>query len=297
MYHTSHIIRTEQWIEREMGIAPQWHLFGTGPAMVEAFASQRVDLGYIGLPPAMIGIARGLPFTCIAGGHAEGTVMIAAGIRTGAPAAGSAAAFLASCDGESVGAPSRGSIHDVIARFLIQQHAPGRVDVINYPWADLMPEALSEGEISAAAGTPPLAVLARRWYGMQVAVPPRALWPFNPSYGIVVTRKLLEEQPAAVEQFLRLHENACNLIRLHPQKAAGIVASAVKVVEEDFIVEVFGVSPRYCASLPAEYITSAMDFVPVLKQMGYIDCELTAEQVFTPSVIEHVHPSVHHYGR
>ena len=75
MYHTSHLIRAQGWIEKELKLFPEWVLFPTGPAMVEAFAAGSIDLGYIGLPPAMIGIDKGVPLVCIAGGHVEGTVM------------------------------------------------------------------------------------------------------------------------------------------------------------------------------------------------------------------------------
>ena len=69
MYHTSHIIKNEEWVEQYLDIKPEWKLFPTGPAMVEAFAATHIDIGYIGLPPAMIGMEKGIPIQCIAGGH------------------------------------------------------------------------------------------------------------------------------------------------------------------------------------------------------------------------------------
>ena len=54
----------------------KWSLFPTGPAMMKAFESKEIDLGYIGLPPVMIGISKGIKIKCVAGGHVEGTVMV-----------------------------------------------------------------------------------------------------------------------------------------------------------------------------------------------------------------------------
>ena len=45
--------------------------------MMEGFKSENIDMGYIGLPPVMIGIENGLKIKCIGGGHVEGTVMVA----------------------------------------------------------------------------------------------------------------------------------------------------------------------------------------------------------------------------
>ena len=70
-YHTSFILEGTDWLQKA-GLDVTWKLFASGPDMVRAFENKEIDLGYIGLPPAIIGIARGLPLKCIAGGHVEG---------------------------------------------------------------------------------------------------------------------------------------------------------------------------------------------------------------------------------
>ncbi|MDL5502662.1 MAG: ABC transporter substrate-binding protein, partial [Candidatus Methanoperedens sp.] len=64
------------WLEKS-GIHATWKLFASGPDIVKAFENKEIDVGYIGLPPAIIGIDRGVPIVCVAGGHVEGTVLIA----------------------------------------------------------------------------------------------------------------------------------------------------------------------------------------------------------------------------
>ncbi len=294
MYHTSHILKGMKWVEKYLKTEPQWHLFGTGPAMVEAFKAGMIDIGYIGLPPAMIGIGKGLALKCIAGGHVEGTVMIGRGGDAFSNGRKEIEPVLKGFEGKTIGSPSKGSIHDVIIRSLIKKYGLNQVKIKNYPWADLIPEAINEGEIAGAVGTPPLAALARKWYGHSVVIPPSCIWPFNPSYGIVVREEILR-QGKMLEEFLLLHEKACSLIRQQPDEAAHVVAGELKVVDRAFVLEVFSVSPRYCASLPREYIDSTMAFIPVLKDMGYLDHDLKKEEIFETSFIRKVHPEAHHY--
>jgi len=64
------------WLEKA-GIQAKWELFASGPDIVKAFADNEIDIGYIGLPPAIIGIDRNVQIICVAGGHVEGTVLIA----------------------------------------------------------------------------------------------------------------------------------------------------------------------------------------------------------------------------
>lgn len=294
MYHTCHILRTEQWIEQDMGLEPQWQIFGTGPAMVEAFQHGQIDMGYIGLPPAMIGIGKGIRLKCIAGGHVEGTVMVSKKEYAAMDMPeGNLDALLKKFAGKKIASPAKGSIHDVIIRHLLEKYSVNGA-VINYPWADLMPEAIREGEVEAAVGTPPMAVLSTRLYGLRLIIHPNKLWRFNPSYGIVVAQRMMEEKQI-LKEFLTLHEKACNLIRETPGEAAAIIADEIKVVDRDFVKAVFSVSPRYCSSLPQEYIDSSMAFVPVLKNMGYLSKDVSQEEVFDTSLIESVHPEPHHY--
>jgi NitT/TauT family transport system substrate-binding protein len=294
IYHTSHIIQHRPWLDG-LSVNASWRLFGTGPAMVEAFAAGDIDLGYIGLPPAMIGIDRGVPLRCIAGGHVEGTIMIAGSSYAPLHRLDSLQAVLSQFAGKKIGSPARGSIHDVIIRFLLRKFQIEGIEVINFPWADLIPAAIDEAEIDGAVGTPQLAVVARLFYGQEIVLPPDSLWRFSPSYGIVVREELLKEADL-LQEFLQLHEKACNFMRLQPEKAAALLAGENRAMSPDFILKTCAISPKYCASLPDEYIQSTLEFVPVLKNMGYLKRSLTREDIFDCSFIEATHPEPHHYS-
>ena len=296
-YHTSFILMGTHWLEEKLDINVEWNMFGGGPAIVEAFEKGKVDIGYIGLPPVMIGIDRGVPITCVGGGHVEGTVMIGPpGSQSFEEQREDVAAVLEQFKGGVIGCPPSGSIHDVIIRDLIKTKGlTDSINVKNFSWADFIPEALADGEIDAAIGTPPLSVSAAQSSGARILIPPSKLWPWNPSYGIIVSLDLLQKEPGVVEGFLQLHEDASNLIRDHPDRAAGLVSELVQVVDIDFVKQTYAISPKYCASLPREYIVSSMAFVPVLRNLGYIKKHLKEDAVFNTSIIQKIHFEGSHY--
>ena len=76
LYHTAFLLRGSGLLAGR-GIRATWTLFPSGPDIISAMQAGTLDLGYIGLPPVIIGIDRGLRLACIAGGHIEGTVVIA----------------------------------------------------------------------------------------------------------------------------------------------------------------------------------------------------------------------------
>ncbi len=292
VYHTSFILMSTDWLEKA-GIHAKWKLFASGPDIVKAFRNEEIDIGYIGLPPAIIGIDRGVQIVCVAGGHVEGTVLIARkGYRT-LEELGDLRAVLAQFDGGVIGSPPAGSIHDVIIRNAINE-AGLDIKVKNYPWTDFVLEALVDGEIEAAVGTPPLAVASARACGARIVVPPRFLWPNNPSYGIVIRKELLDF-PDIVLSFLTEHEKASNFIRQYPKDAAKQVSNLTGMVDEEFVIASYKISPKYCSALSSGFTKSTMAFVPVLQRLGYISKSLSREEIFFPDFIESIHREPPHY--
>ncbi|HEX3001425.1 MAG TPA: ABC transporter substrate-binding protein [Methanoregula sp.] len=294
VYHTAFLLRGTSLLAKE-GISAVWTLYPSGPDIISAIQRGELDLVYIGLPPVIIGIDRGLPLACIAGGHAEGTVMIAGPDIRPLSGCGSMEQFLQQLSGRSIGTPPKGSIHDVIVNELLRQHGIHDVIVKNYPWADFLPDAIRNGEVAAAAGTPALAVTARRYGNARIVIPPHRLWPFNPSYGIVVMRGMLEKKDLLMG-FLRAHEAACELIRHDPREAAKIVAETTGMVDAAFVEETYRISPKYCSSLPDGYTASTMRFVETLRLSGYISRTVHEYEIFDRSLIDAVHPGPHHYN-
>ncbi|MDD1694030.1 MAG: ABC transporter substrate-binding protein [Methanoregula sp.] len=294
LYHTAFLLRGTHLLA-DQGIDATWALFASGPDIIRAMQSGKIDLGYIGLPPVIIGIDRGLSLACIAGGHVEGTVMVAGpDIRTLGECSG-IQEFLSQFAGKAIGTPPKGSIHDVIVNELLREHGTRDVTVKNYPWADYLPDALRDGEIAAAAGTPALATTSRRYGNARLVVHPDRLWPFNPSYGIVVMKEMLDKRDLLV-RFLHAHEAACGMIRNNPLAAARVVAGTTGMVDPAFVLETYRISPKYCAALPPEYVASTMKFVRTLQALGYIARPIREDEIFDRSLITAVHPGPHHYN-
>lgn len=293
VYHTSFILMGTDWLDRA-GIHANWKLFASGPDIVKAFMDKEIDIGYIGLPPAIIGIDRGIPIICVAGGHVEGTVLIARKEYRILDELKNIKAVLAQFEGGIIGSPPRGSIHDVIINNALGEEGLN-IKVKNFAWTDFVLEALVDGEIGAAVGTPSLAVAAARACGAKIIIPPHSLWQNNPSYGIVI-RKELMQYPETILDFLAAHEKASNFIRERPAEAAEIASELTGIVDADFVLDAYSISPKYCAALSPEFVGSTMAFVPVLRRLGYIKHNLSESEIFKRRFIGETHNELPHYS-
>lgn len=296
-YHTSTILMAEGNIGKKLGVDIGWRLFGTGPAIMDGFEKKELDLAYLGLPPAIIKIERGVPIKCIAGGHIEGTVIIGKNRYRGFPEINDLGDILKQFRGLKIGVPGKGSIHDVIIKeYLERFNLKKEIEVVNFKWADQITEGMSKDKVSAAVGTPALAVAVRRYADGKILFSPSKLWPNNPSYGILVDSKFLSKEKEIVEGFLLLHEEATSFIRNKPWQAAKLISDYVGFIDREFVMETFKISPKYCAQLTDDYISSTMKFVKAMKKLGYINREISSEDIFDTSLIRKIHPSKDHYG-
>ena len=296
-YHTAVLLMAQQTAEARLGAEVEWKLMGTGPAIMQAFVRGELDMAYIGLPPAIIGMSRGIKVVCVAGGHVEGTVMAGKAKWKAFPEAVDLKTVLGQFQGQKIGVPGTGSIHDVILKDCIEQQGlANEIEVVNFAWADLVTEAVVKEEVAAAVGTPALAIAINRFAEGKVLYPASKLWPNNPSYGIIANTGFLEKERERVEKFLLLHEEATAFIRTEPAKAARLIADFVSVVDEDFVLDTLRVSPKYCAKLTEGYITATMKFIPVLKQLGYIQTDISQDRIFSRGLIDKIHPGPDHYN-
>jgi NitT/TauT family transport system substrate-binding protein len=296
-YHTAILLMAKGDADGRIGVTVEWKLMGTGPEIMKAFRQKELDLAYIGLPPALIGISQGTDVLCIAGGHMEGTVMAGKSTWRSFPEANDLRSVLGQFQGGKIGVPGKGSIHDVILKESIAQNGlEGRIEVINYPWADLVTEAVVTGQVSAAFGTPALAIAIERFAGGKILYPPSKLWPDNPSYGIVADVGFLLKESEIVKKFLVLHEEATAFIRNEPGEAARIIADYVGIIDRRFVLDTIKVSPKYCTQLTERYIASTMRFVPVLRKLGYIQENVTPDRIFSRRLIDLIHTERDHYG-
>ncbi len=293
-YHTSILFLTKKEFMERLGVELRWRLFGTGPAIIDAFDKREIDLAYLGLTPAITGIERGIPIKCIAGGHVEGTVICGLNSLKAYPEIDLKEFFL-QFRGKVIGVPAKGSIHDVIIRgYLEESGILHMVEIKNFQWADQIIEAMKKGEVSIAAGTPNLAIAVKRFLGGRILWPPDRLWPYSPSYGILI-RTDGPHDDKFIREFIGLHEELCNLLREKPLEASELIASLVGVVDADFIYEAIQLSPRYCASLPEEYISSTLGLMKVMKRLGYINREFSRDEIFDERFIRELHQEKSHY--
>ncbi|MHA1986452.1 MAG: ABC transporter substrate-binding protein [Promethearchaeota archaeon] len=298
-YHTNWILIGNNELEKDLDLKVNWSLFGTGPLMVEAFKKGELDIGYMGLPPAIIAIDNKVPIKCVAGGHVEGTIMV--GKKTHKKISDlndDIYETLKQFKGCTIGTPSVGSIHDAILNFFLEQHdLKDDIKVKNYKQAEFIAVDMEKGIVEGGVGTPALAVFANTILDSHLIIPAKYLIANNPSYGIFFHENLIESYPDLVLKFLQHHKKASYMLRESQDKAAEIISRTFSILNNNkqYAKAVLEISPKYCIALPEGYLKSTEGFVNTMFKLGYIKEKLSSDKIFDFKFVNEVHPEVHHY--
>jgi len=286
-------------LDNDFNMEVRWKLFGTGPAMVKAFQNKKLDIGYMGLPPAIIGIEKEAPIKCVAGGHVEGTIMVASKkYKTMAYLNNNLSEAFSQFKGRTIGVPSKGSIHDVILNFYLKKYSLlDDVEVKHYKQAEFIATDMQKGILEGGVGTPALAVFASTIFDSQLIIPPEVLWKDNPSYGIFFHEDIINKEPEVVLKFLNHNKAASLMLRESPTRAAEIISTTFEILTQNYVSAVLEISPKYCIALSEGYVNSTMDFARTLKDLGYIKKELRISDIFDFNFIQEVHPESEHYSK
>ena len=277
----------------------RWKMFGTGPSMVKAFQDNKLDIGYMGLPPAIIGIDNEVPIKCVAGGHVEGTILVAnKAYKSMAQLNNNLSDVLSQFKGCAIGVPSKGSIHEVILNFYLKKYSLVEdIEVKHYKQAEFIATDMQKEILGGGVGTPALAVFSSTIFDSHLIIPPEFLWKDNPSYGIFFHESMIENEPETVLKFLHHNKEASLILRETPSKAANIISKTFEILTERYVSEVLKISPKYCIALSERYIKSTMEFVRTLKELGYIKKELRNDDIFDLMFVQEVHPEPEHYSK
>ena len=112
----------------------------------------------------------------------------------------------------------------------------------------------------------------------------------------------IKENFEIINGFLRLHDDVSNFIRTVPISSAKIASKVAGVVDEEFVLDVYKISPKYCVSISEGYIESTIAFASALHRLGYISKILTTQDIFDCNTLQYIRktrpdPSLYKKGR
>jgi NitT/TauT family transport system substrate-binding protein len=223
----------------ELGIKVAPSLFNAGPDAVSALLSDSVDIAYVGPNPTVSAwtSSKGEAIKVISGAASGGASFVVAKDISSAK----------DLTGKTVASPQLGNTQDVALKYWLNQNGQqvssdgtGTVSVTNLSNSDIV-TAFGTGDLAGAWVPEPYAqqLIAE---GGKVLVNENDLWPGGKfvTTNIVVRSQFLQENPDAVQAFLKANEQALAFIKKDPKQAqadfnSGLLALTGSSIDESIL--------------------------------------------------------------
>jgi len=210
----------------EEGIRPIRLEYVNGPAEMMAFAAGDLDIGYVGVVPALVSKSKGTDFVIVASANLEGSAIVAKpGIK-----------MVHDLNGKTVGTPGVGTIQDSLL-YMVERSF--NISVIRYPTATpLLPLAFEKGEIDAfIAWEPFVAEVAVKGLG-NIIYTSYDILPNHQCCVLYVSGRIFREQRDLAKRLIKIHLRAMKFVSEQAYKAQQIFANrtgkAIDVIKDSW---------------------------------------------------------------
>jgi NitT/TauT family transport system substrate-binding protein len=264
--------------------------FTDGPAIVQAFGGDELDIAMFGIVPSMIVIDRGIPAKVTAANIKEPMAIMAHEDFQAMWEEHGADAFdvWAEETGQafSFGTFPQGSVPDVLLRYWLGEvvgvDPAAAADIIEINGANAVWQAIANGEIEGSSIMEPVPTIARE-EDSQVSIFRTAgeVMPGQPAAVTLMTDEVRESEVAG--QFLEQHVRATEFIEDNPEDTAEVVEAGIGMDADQALSALDGPLSNFVTD-PGEIANGTEIFAEFAHDNDQIDEELPVDDIFDDSI-------------
>lgn len=243
----------------------------TGSDVISAIASGDIDVGYVGVVPALTGISQGEPIKIVGAVNLDGS-----GIVVGPDSDINSTPDLM---GKKMASPGVSSIQQVLLLYELQKYNMTAQDLdILQMNIFMLPSTLASKKVDAyIAYQPFVSLLPYRNMGKVMMYSDQILKD-HPCCVIVARQDFIDNHPDELQTFLNIHQNATNFVNSNQNETAELISTQLTTnpdLEKMSLPHVVFVS-----KVDKTFRTNVMNFLKIEQELGYMNKNLTEDQIF-----------------
>ncbi len=276
LHHLAYFVAAKKgWYARD-GLTIESSLYENGVKEMDAFASNSIDIGYLGIAPALLKkINANVNVTIVSAVNVDGSAIMVA--------KGSDIDSLSDLKGKTIGIPGYGTVQNILLLVALDQAGISKEDVNmikTAPWN--METSLDKGQIDGFVAWEPYNAKAAVNNVSEYLKKSSEIWPNHPCCVIAVRSQYLQEHRDKVEKIVKIHIEATNWIYENPEEVITIAAEATGVEAKAIRLAMENVKFIYKPEKKG-----IKTYLQKLIQHGYIDASLVPDiDAFLDSYID-----------
>jgi NitT/TauT family transport system substrate-binding protein len=243
----------------------------SGSNIVDAVASGDVDVGYVGITPAMQGISKGIPIKVVGAVNMVGSgIVVQPNSTITSPA---------DLKDKKIATPGVSSIQQVLLIYELQKYniTQKDVDLISMNVFNI-PSALAAKKVDAYISYEPFVSIAPYRGIGQVLMYSDDILEDHPCCVIIAREDFIEQNPQKLNTFLQIHKNSTEYVNTHLNNTANILTQELTTNPE---VEMMSLQHiRFVYSVDEGFQDNVLRFMNIEINMGYLKSNLTTNQIF-----------------
>ncbi len=244
------------------GLKPIWKEYGSGAAVRESLISGEADVGFMGIPPFLIGWEKGCPWKV-----SMGFVVVPVGLVTNNPQIKSLKDFKPD---DKIAVPSPGSVQHILLAMAAEKElgSPNALDtnIMAMPHPDALAALISKKGLTAHFTTPPYLFEELSQPGFHLVISDKSIFgrPFSFNVG-VASKKFHDQKPLQYLAFVKTINYSFSWLNGNMEAAANLLAPEFKLTPQKTL--------QYLKWPGMDYTTKPyglMEFAYFMKKAGFL---------------------------
>ena len=255
---------------KKAGIEVNLYEYNNGGDLMSAMASGDLDVGYVGITPAIYSISKEVPVRIVAGAQNEGSGLLCHN---------SSIKSISDLKGKTVATPGEASVQSVLLKYDLKKNELNTTDIESPAMkVSSMNDALKTGGIDAMLTYEPYVTISKEINNQTLVESSEDILPNHPCCVVVMNEKFLSEHTNKAKTILDIHKKATDKIKANPE---GMVQYLPQHIVPNAEIEKESLKhTEWVSDLNDTYKKNVINFLNIERDLGIINDPVPQEKLF-----------------
>ena len=255
---------------KKAGLEVELHEYNNGGDLMSAMASGDLDVGYVGITPAIYSISKDVPIKIVAGAQNEGSGLLCHD---------SSIKSISDLKGKTVATPGEASVQSVLLKYDLKKNGLNTKDIESPAMkVSSMNDALRTKGVDAVLTYEPYVTISKEINNQTLVESSEDILADHPCCVVVMNEKFLSKHNDKARKILDIHKKATDKIKENPEGMVQYLPQHIvpnAEIEKESLKHI-----EWVSGLNDTYKKNVIDFLNIERDLGILEDAVPQEELF-----------------